>query len=237
MIILVKLLLAHLLGDFLLQPSAWVLDKEAKKQKSFYLYIHTVLHFMLAWIIVGKITFGWFALALAISHGLIDFLKLRFQKIDNKRNWFVIDQFLHLITIALIASLYENLSVDFTFFNNQFWIWITGIVFLTKPSSIIIKNIISIWTPESKITNDDSLENAGNYIGIFERLFVFSFILTGHFEAIGFLLAAKSIFRFGDLKEAKDRKLTEYVLIGTLLSFGITLLIGLLLQFGLLHFF
>jgi hypothetical protein len=52
----------------------------------------------------------------------------------------------------------------------------------------------------------------------------------GHFDAIGFLLAAKSIFRFGDLKEAKDRKLTEYVLIGTLLSFGIALLIGLLVK-------
>ena len=103
---------------------------------------------------------------------------------------------------------------------------------LTKPTSIIIKNIISIWTPENK-TKDNSLQNAGNYIGILERLFVFCFILIGHFEAIGFLLAAKSIFRFGDLKEAKDRKLTEYVLIGTLLSFGVALLIGLLVQISL----
>ena len=236
MIVIVKLLLAHLLGDFLLQPTSWVLDKENKKHKSKYLYVHTLLHGILAWLIVGEIAFGWFALALAVSHGFIDFLKLQFQKDKTKRNWFVIDQMLHLITIVLIASLYDNLIVDFTLFNNRFWILITGILFLTKPTSIIIKNIISIWTPESKNKNDDSLENAGNYIGIFERLFIFCFILTGHFEAIGFLLAAKSIFRFGDLKEAKDRKLTEYVLIGTLLSFGMALLTGLLVQFGLLHF-
>jgi len=236
MIVIVKLLLAHLLGDFLLQPTSWVLDKENKKHKSKYLYVHTLLHGILAWLIVGEIAFGWFALALAVSHGLIDFLKLEFQKKKTKRNWFVIDQMLHLITIVLIASLYDNLIVDFTLFNNRFWILITGILFLTKPTSIIIKNIISIWTPESKNRKDNSLENAGNYIGIFERLFIFCFILTGHFEAIGFLLAAKSIFRFGDLKEAKDRKLTEYVLIGTLLSFGMALLTGLLVQFGLLHF-
>lgn len=136
-----------------------------------------------------------------------------------------------MITIVLIASFYRNLSIDCSIFNNQFWILITGILFLTKPTSIIIKNIISIWTPESNDRNDNSLENAGNYIGILERLFVFCFIITGHFEAIGFLLAAKSIFRFGDLKEAKDRKLTEYVLIGTLLSFGIALLTGLLVQY------
>lgn len=237
MIIFVKLLLAHLLGDFLLQPSSWVLDKESKKQKSKYLYIHTFLHGILAWLFVGEMAFGSFALALAVTHGFIDFLKLQFQNKKTKRNWFVVDQILHLITIVVIASLYENLTLDFTVFNNQFWILITGILFLTKPTSIIIKHILSVWTPESKNKNDDSLENAGNYIGIFERLFVFCFILTGHFEAIGFLLAAKSIFRFGDLKEAKDRKLTEYVLIGTLISFGMALLTGFLVQFGLLHFF
>ncbi len=236
MIIFVKLLLAHLLGDFLLQPTSWVLDKENKKYKSKYLYIHTFLHGILGWIFVGEIAFGWFALALALAHGGIDLMKLQFQNNKTKRTWFVLDQILHLITIAIIIVLYKNLSIDFAAFNNQFWVLMTGILLLTKPTSIVIKNIISIWTPESKNNNDDSLENAGNYIGMLERLFVFCFILTAHFEAIGFLLAAKSIFRFGDLKEAKDRKLTEYVLIGTLLSFGIALLTGFLVQYGLLHF-
>ena len=63
-----------------------------------------------------------------------------------------------------------------------------------------------------------------------ERLFVFSFVILGKWEAIGFLLAAKSVFRFGDLRKAKDRKLTEYILIGTLLSFGISIGVGLLTQ-------
>lgn len=229
MIIFVKLLLAHLFGDFLLQPTSWVLDKEKKKHRSVYLYFHTFLHFILAWLLVGEIAFGWYALILAITHGFIDFLKLHFQTQKTKRTWFSVDQILHLIVIVTITLIYNNTPIDITNFNNSFWILFTGIVLLTKPTSIIIKNIISIWTPENK-TQDDSLQNAGNYIGILERLFVFCFIITGHFEAIGFLLAAKSIFRFGDLKEAKDRKLTEYVLIGTLLSFGIALVIGFLTQ-------
>jgi hypothetical protein len=232
MIVFVKLLLAHLIGDFLLQPTSWVKDKEKHKHRSIYLYLHTLLHFILAWTLVGEIAFGWFALALAISHGFIDFLKLYFQNKKTQRLWFSVDQILHLLVIIVITLIYNNTIIDFTSFGNQFWIITTGFILLTKPTSLIIKNIISIWTPENK-TNDDSLQNAGNYIGILERLFVFCFILTGHFEAIGFLLAAKSIFRFGDLKEAKDRKLTEYVLIGTLLSFGIALLIGLLVQAGL----
>ncbi|MGZ9735757.1 DUF3307 domain-containing protein [Flavobacterium sp. GNP002] len=236
MIIFVKLLLAHLLGDFLLQPTSWVLDKENRKHKSIYLYIHTLLHFILAWILVGGTDFIWFAVVLAVTHGGIDFLKLHFQKNKTKRNWFVIDQLLHLIVIMGITLFYNNESINFTAFDNQFWIFATGILLLTKPTSILIKNIISIWTPENK-TSDDSLSNAGNYIGILERLFVFYFVVSANFEAIGFLLAAKSIFRFGDLKEAKDRKLTEYVLIGTLLSFGIALLTGILVKYGVLQSF
>jgi hypothetical protein len=59
---------------------------------------------------------------------------------------------------------------------------------------------------------------------------VFAFVVSNNWEAVGFLLAAKSVFRFGDLKESKDRKLTEYVLIGTLLSFGIALFLGILFR-------
>lgn len=57
----------------------------------------------------------------------------------------------------------------------------------------------------------------------YKRLFIFSFIILDYWEGIGFLLAAKSVFRFGDLSNAKDRNLTEYILIGTLLSFGIAI--------------
>lgn len=236
MSIFVRLLLAHLLGDFLLQPTSWVIDKESKKHKSIYLYVHTALHGLLAWLLVGFLDFGWFALFIAISHGFIDFLKLYFQKPETKRNWFVIDQILHIIVIVAVVTIYKKLLPDFSFFDNRFWIIVTGIIFLTKPTSVILKNIISIWTPENISENDKSLQNAGNYIGILERLLIFCFLITNHFEAIGFLLAAKSIFRFGDLKEATDRKLTEYVLIGTLLSFGIAILVGLLAQYLMLHF-
>ncbi|WP_438965153.1 DUF3307 domain-containing protein [Flavobacterium sp.] len=232
MLLFTKLLLAHLIGDFILQPSNWVSDKEKKKEKSIYLYLHTALHLALMLLFVAEVDFIVYGIILAASHGIIDFMKLKYQKKKTKRIWFSVDQVLHLVMIFIVVLVYYNPSIDFQNIDNRLWIFITGVVLLTKPTSIIIKNIISIWTPESKNKEDNSLQNAGNYIGILERLFVFCFIITNHFEAIGFLLAAKSIFRFGDLKEAKDRKLTEYVLIGTLLSFGIAILVGLLVEFG-----
>jgi hypothetical protein len=84
------------------------------------------------------------------------------------------------------------------------------------------------WSQTLNDGNEKSLNQAGKYIGILERIFVFIFVITGKWEGIGFLLAAKSVFRFGDLKESKDRKLTEYILKGTLLSFGIAIATGML---------
>lgn len=231
MILFIKLLLAHLLGDFIWQPNSWVADKEVKKHKSIYLYLHILLHGILAALLAGEIQFIPYAILIAVTHGVIDLIKLNFQKSTTKRTWFVADQIAHILILIGIVFLYENKTIELLWFGNQFWILITGLLFITKPTSIFIKTIISIWSPEDADSRTgNSLASAGNYIGILERLFVFGFILTGHFEAIGFLLAAKSIFRFGDLKEAKDRKLTEYVLIGTLISFGTAILTGLIVQ-------
>ncbi|AWA30257.1 DUF3307 domain-containing protein [Flavobacterium magnum] len=233
MILFVKLLLAHLIGDFMLQPDSWVSDKEHKKHKSIFLWMHIILHGILAWLMVRELRFIAFALLLALCHGLVDLLKLHLQSPKTRRTWFLTDQLLHIVTLMAITIAYTGNPIDTAIFGDRFWLLLTGVLLLTKPASIIIKNIISIWTPESKDTHD-SLINAGNYIGILERLFVFCFMITGHFDAVGFLLGAKSIFRFGDLMQAKERKLTEYVLIGTLLSFGLAMLTGFLVNYCLL---
>lgn len=231
MILFIKLLLAHLLGDFIWQPNSWVAHKEANKHKSVYLYLHILLHGVLAAVLAGEISFIPYAVLIAVTHGIIDLIKLNFQKSKTKRTWFVVDQIAHLLILIGIALLYHRNSIIPILNFNEIWILLTGFLLVTKPSSIFIKTIISIWSPESQNSHqENSLASAGNYIGILERLFVVCFILTGHFEAIGFLLAAKSIFRFGDLKEAKDRKLTEYVMIGTLISFGISIVVGLAIQ-------
>lgn len=231
MILFIKLLLAHLLGDFIWQPNSWVAHKEIKKHKSIYLYVHILLHGVLAAILAGEISFIPYAFLIAITHGIVDLIKLNFQKDTTKRTWFVVDQIAHVLILAGVVLLYQNTVIIPFWINNEFWILLTGFLLVTKPSSIFIKTIISIWSPESQDSHkDNSLASAGNYIGILERVLVVLFILTAHFEAVGFLLAAKSIFRFGDLKEAKDRKLTEYVMIGTLISFGIAIGIGFILQ-------
>ena len=228
-----NLILAHLLGDFILQPNSWVADKEKKKGRSIYLYLHVLIHIALTMLFLWDFNLWWIALIVGVSHLLIDVTKLSFQTAKTKRIWFFIDQIAHILVIVALSLFYFPYFKLEDFFNRESLKIVTAIVFLTVPSSIFIKTIISIWTPitidHSKIQTE-SLVNAGKYIGILERLLVFVFILVNHWEGVGFMIAAKSVFRFSDLAEAKQRKLTEYVLIGTLLSFGIAVLVGILIR-------
>lgn len=229
MILLFKLLLAHLLGDFLLQPDSWVKAKEARKLKSFQLYMHVFIHFLLIMILVFDMDFWKWALLIMIIHLGIDILKIYTQRNTTKRTWFFIDQLLHVLTILGIWIWSQHIYFSLPAINNQYILLLFTMVYgLTQPTSIVIRSVISKWTPSDAQEGKESLENAGKYIGILERLFVFVFVVMGKWEAIGFLLASKSVFRFGDLKESKDRKLTEYVLIGTLLSFGIAIAAGII---------
>jgi len=231
MILFFKLLLAHLLADFVFQPDPWVQEKQLKKHKSPKLYLHVLLHGLLSMVMVAELAFWPYAIAIASSHFLIDWAKLAFQKDPAQKSWFFIDQLLHLGLLLLITLYYSDTVLDLSSFYEDQWVWmVTAVVFLSLPASVLIRILISGWTPKTEDSKKDSLQDAGKYIGILERLFIFVFILTDHWEGIGFLLAAKSIFRFGDLKESKERKLTEYVMIGTLLSFGLAILTGLLVN-------
>lgn len=93
-----------------------------------------------------------------------------------------------------------------------------------------MQNVLSKWNDEVLNTENSSLASAGLYIGILERILVFISVLAGHLQVVGFLIAAKSVFRFSDLTREKDRKLTEYIIVGTLLSFLIAIAVALLVN-------
>ncbi|WP_076447381.1 DUF3307 domain-containing protein [Chryseobacterium sp. RU37D] len=230
--IFIKLILAHLLGDFILQPNSWVAEKESKKLKSKYLYLHVLIHTALSFIFLWDFELWWVAALVGISHFIIDAAKLSFQTIKNKKNWFFIDQALHIAVIGGVSLYFNEFNIEFLK-DQSFLKILMAALFLTTPASIFIKILLSSWTPVPETATNiqtESLSSAGKYIGILERLLVFTFIMVDHWEGVGFMVAAKSVFRFSDLAQAKQRKLTEYVLIGTLLSFGMAVLTGILIK-------
>jgi len=231
-VLFIKLILSHFIGDFLLQPQKWVEHKEKYKHKSKYLYYHVLVHF-LALLVVLQFDFNYWLgiLIIILSHYIIDLLKLNLKTKTNARLLFGIDQLAHLILIAITVSIYKPYDLNLSsIYNPKFLLLITAILGVTIVSSIIMKVVISRWYFKEN-NSRLSLENAGAFIGILERLFVFALIISHHWEGIGFLIAAKSVLRFSDLSKAKDRKLTEYILIGTLLSFGLAVIFGITYEY------
>ncbi|CAM4297680.1 DUF3307 domain-containing protein [Zobellia nedashkovskayae] len=228
MILFTKLLLAHLIGDFLLQPNRWVIHKEANKEKSKYLYAHVLLHFALTMLLVWDLKFWKIALIIMVSHYFIDLAKLYVTPLFKLKSIpFFIDQVLHVLVLYCCVYYGKLMEHTVTLFQDLNWPLVTAIVFVSSPAAIIMGKLLEAMSDKIELDHK-SLPNAGKYIGIIERLFVLMFIIMGRWEAIGLLIGAKSVFRFNDLKESNNRKLTEYILIGTLLSFGLAVITGII---------
>ena len=242
--LLLRLLFAHILMDFLLQSSKMV---QRKQKGTLQIQIlsnlaHSALHAMASYLVV-----------IFISHFSIDFFlkregreknKANNKKQDKSLNIFLLDQLLHISVLVIlwlattqqfgVISKWLTTLTD----SNQIWKYLIAYLLVLSPMSILIKMFIKKWehgvnkqkNVQQINVEEQGLNQAGQWIGYMERILVLTFVFLGYWAAIGFLLAAKSIFRYGNLKENQDIRMTEYVLIGTLSSFAAAILIGLLFR-------
>lgn len=84
-----------------------------------------------------------------------------------------------------------------------------------------------------QLDEESGLVRGGKVIGMAERLLIYVFVLAGAPSAIGFLVTAKSLFRFGEVADAEKRKHAEYIIIGTLVSFAYGVTAAYLVRWGL----
>src|SRR3970040_1535068 len=100
----IKLLLAHFLGDFVLQSNKWIKHKEKDKFKSMHLYIHTLIHVVLLLGILGFEKQYYLPIAfIAFTHFVIDGVKL-LRPINNDRILFFLDQLAHIAILFWVAN-------------------------------------------------------------------------------------------------------------------------------------
>lgn len=222
---LTKLILSHLITDFMLQPKSWVNERTAKHFASPKLYMHGLLTAAVAFIITG-FQYWLIAIVILVTHILIDGWK-SYQK--QTATYFIADQLLHLLII--IACWYftfftwKDVTLAWQQVNQNLSIWktITAFVFLNAPAGILIGQLTKQW--RDKLPEAENLANAGKWIGIVERIIIFIFVLYSEYSAIGLLVAAKGIIRFNE-KDRQEIK-TEYLVIGTLLSIALAIVTGL----------
>ncbi len=225
---LTKLLLAHLVTDFILQPKSWVDDRNEKHFSSSKLYLHGLITGLVAWIMMGW-QYWLAALVIWVTHTITDGWK-SYRK--NTVTYFLADQLIHLLIIlgCWYFTFYNSTDMELLLqklnAREDVWKVITAAVFLTTPAGILIGQLTKQW--RDKIANADSLANAGKWIGMIERIVIFIFVMQGQYSAIGLLVAAKGIIRFNE-KDRQETK-TEYLVIGTLMSIGLSVITGCIIK-------
>lgn len=236
--LLLALLLAHFIADFYLQPMHWVHNRNTYHYKSTKLALHVLVHGVLSAtvLIAWEHIYGlgeWPGVLLAtlsimLSHWLIDVGK------SYTRGGiipFVVDQLAHIMVIISLC-LWLSDADTLTQWASQglstqsLWVTLLAYALVLNPCSVAIRMLLERWQlPCSH--NEQQLPQAGHSIGVLERVLMLTFVLIDELAGVGFVLAAKSVFRFGDLTNSKEKHLTEYVMLGTLLSVTLTLAIGL----------
>jgi hypothetical protein len=244
----IALLFAHVVADFVFQTN-WMV---ANKRNPLALGLHLAIVYATAVAATGSLHLA--LLVLALAHIAIDVGKLILTSVWKTSSGlapFLIDQALHLATlIAFVLWLpglwSEGLWAPGTILTGDTGgilgtgLWskdallpishlpalmalLTGFILATRAGGfavgLLMRPFADILPAE---TAAEGLPGAGRLIGLLERGLIFVLVLIGQPQGVGLLMAAKSILRYGALKE--DRALSEYVIIGTLASFGWALL-------------
>jgi hypothetical protein len=233
-ILLIWLILAHIATDFILQSKKMVEEKCKNIWLSKSLYIHGTIATVTIWIASGFNLPIWMALLVGLTHIVIDAIKI---KLDKQKTIiaFTYDQLAHALIIILIWLFLINkwdiiykvtrqLALDY-----KIMLILVGYTLLIWPIGFLIKFFIATLLKSDKAQdkNDmtlDDAEHAGRYIGIFERIIILTLVLLNQYDAIGFLITGKSIIRMNSKSQ------TEYVLMGTMLSYALAITTGVLIN-------
>lgn len=225
--LLIRLLLAHIAADFILQSANMV------KNKSWFAPA-MLLHILVVFAITGLLTGLWLpAAVIAIMHWIIDSVKTSMQKKHPGKEGilFAADQLLHLIVIIAFWCWHFRLidplikAVRYPILDYRISLILLGYCIVIWPLAYILRFALTKITLGKK---EATVEKGGLLIGQFERIIILSFVLLGKYEAIGFLITGKGIIRFAD--SDKDKLASEYVLVGTMMSYALSILVGLLIK-------
>jgi len=211
------LLFAHVVADFVLQTN-WI---NQNKTRFGVLMLHGIIVLVLSLAVTGHLT-AWPIYTLTAAHVAIDAVKTY----GGYRSFtaFILDQAAHLMTI-FVTSIYAP-----ALWNSGLWATeFADIAPLALPLMALGLGLIltliagqyaigTLMQAHAVRMRGRGLRNGGRQIGLLERGLIFFFVLSAQPIGVGFLIAAKSILRFGTA--SSDQKTAEYVIIGTLASFG-----------------
>ncbi|SEN32002.1 hypothetical protein SAMN04487857_113147 [Pseudomonas sp. ok272] len=234
LVLLLVMVLIHVLVDFVLPWKRWYAEVTASRYRVLVMAIYFIaasLALFVALALLRHDIASAATAALALAAGRAALYLLMPRQSSHPVRYFLLEQVVVLSAITLVwlvtdnyfQTLYGSLT---TLPSPANLLILLAYLLVLHPTSTLIGLALKPWIKE--IDSQGSLANAGKLIGNLERALILTFVLLKQWEAIGFLLTAKSILRFNEIQGAKVRSLSEYVLLGTLLSFTLSIAVGLL---------
>ena len=233
----IALACAHLIADFVLQPG-WLIRRKSQLR---FLLLHVLVVTMLTALLLGSLN-PFLLGAIAVTHALADYVKT--MKFRDTLIPFVADQLFHFAVIAAAAiafpaafgdGVWRVLTPDQTDFYISALTVIAGFILAAPAGAYLIEKGMAPLTAARRketLSGRDTLEglqNGGFLIGCLERTIIYILVVSGQAIGVGFLIAAKSLLRFGDIANSQHREIVEYIIIGTFASFGWSLLVATLI--------
>jgi hypothetical protein len=239
---------AHFLVDFCLQRDNDVAAKRRLRFWAF--LKHGAMQATGAYLFAGQWTLYLLPAVVFASHPLIDGAKeaalcwvaprdARGEPTAPWQFWgIVVDQLLHLAVLVAAVGFLDRCGMIpgeaywSALVGRQLWlkglVLVSGVVLSVFAGGFLTGVLVQPMLEEIRGADRSSgisperrgLASGGRRIGQLERALVLIFVLSGQPAGVGFLMGAKSILRFGELKDDKTRMEAEYVIIGTLLSFA-----------------
>lgn len=164
--------MAHLLGDFVFQPSKLVIWKISSKWG---ILVHCIVHFILLALVVypylflGNFYFLTAILFVTACHFFIDNAKISYDlRHNNKVGPFLIDQLLHFIAIALAASFLEKSAPAQLYSDPRL------IIFLCL--AIVIGPVVEVFRYQKARSHDAKAKFRPNIPNTLARLAIFTLI-------------------------------------------------------------
>jgi len=214
---------AHVAADYLAQTT-WIVRN---KHRAGVLALHIALVFVFAAIAVGFT--GWAALLLlTASHGIMDIIKTHV--LPERKLWpYLLDQAVHVGTLVIVAALAPGLVTQGLW--GQLWpdeVGLMTVLFLVLGFAIFAVRAggfaVELWLkhvpPRLAGTEADTRGwiRSSQWIGQIERGIVFTLVMIGQPLIIAPLAVAKYGMRLNAVRG--DRAAQNYVIFGTLASFG-----------------
>ena len=229
---IIAMLLAHLVGDYILQwnsLAAW----KAREMRG--VIFHCLIVLLVTWLFILPINPSWWpwALYIGVMHFIIDAVQLKVKMPISPLARFSFDQLAHFAVIISALSFsgyidlaYVGMNIQSSLQSDRLLLFLLAYAFITMPAWVVVKFTVY------GLVNGSAPDFNGNskYLAMLERILMTTFVALGQFFLVPLVILPRLMMEWPDVVRRRDTAVYLAELLASVtLAVGIGLLLHLLI--------